>query len=93
MVRENLALLPSASSCAFPSSPLGQLWHTLNQLVKQAENHTGNKKRVCISKGSESTQQWVNVRVGWGERERLHPQSARMEGAAVWTNCKSLSLG
>lgn len=43
-MREKLAFLPSASSCAFPSSPLGQLWHTLNQLVKQAEKHTGNKR-------------------------------------------------
>lgn len=41
--REHLPLLPSASSCAFPSFPLGQLRHMLNWLVKQVENHMGNK--------------------------------------------------
>lgn len=51
MGRENVIFL-SASSCALPSSPVGRLC-TLNQQAEQAEKHTGNKKGVCISKGSE----------------------------------------
>lgn len=57
MGREKLAFLPSASSCAFPSSPFGQLWHMLNQFLRRQKTTKGTKeslhlKGIYISTGS-----------------------------------------